>query len=98
MDHSLHARLAPEELNSANLEGAKVYDPENNTVGSISHLHGTGASAQAILVVGGFLGIATKPVAIPLAQLDVMRDEAGTVHAVTHMRQAAVEALPEHKH
>ena len=96
MDHSTHPRLAPEELNSTNLEGAKVYDREDSTISTISHLHGTGPSAQAVVDVGGFLGIGTKPVGLPLAQLDVMRDESGTVHAVTQMEREAVEALPEH--
>jgi ribosomal 30S subunit maturation factor RimM len=98
MDHSTHPRLAPEELNAANLEGAKVYDNDDNTVGTISHLHGTGPSAQAVVDVGGFLGIGAKPVGLPLAQLDVMRDESGTVHAVTQMTRDAVESLPEHHH
>ena len=98
MDHSMHPRLAPEELNRDNLEGSKVYDREDNTVGTISHLHGEGASAQAVVDVGGFLGIGAKPVSLPLAQLDVMRDESGTVHAVTQMTRDAVESLPEHHH
>ena len=98
MDHTLHPRLEPAELNSANLEGAKVYDREDNTVGTISHLHGTGPEKQAVVDVGGFLGIGTKPVALPLAQLDVMRDEAGAVHAVTQLTRDAVEELPEHHH
>jgi hypothetical protein len=98
MDHSKHPRLLPEELNSANLDGAKVYDREDRTVGTISHLHGTGPQARAIVDVGGFLGIGTKPVSLHLAELDVMRDEAGTVHAVTPLSRDAVEGLPEHHH
>ncbi len=98
MDHSLHPRLDPAELNSANLEGAVVYDRDDNAVGTISHLHGTGPDTRAVLDVGGFLGIGTKPVALPLAQLDVMRDSAGTVHAVTDLARDAVENLPEHHH
>ena len=98
MDHSLHPRLLPEELNFHNLEGAKVYDPNDDTVGSISHMHGAGEAAQVVVDVGGFLGIGAKPVALPLPRLDVMRDENGVVHAVTAMSREEVEALPEHKH
>jgi hypothetical protein len=98
MDHSLHPRLDPAELNSANLEGAVVYDREDNAVGTISHLHGEGADAQAVVDVGGFLGIGAKPVALTLAQLDVMRDPAGTVHAVTPLTREEVKNLPEHHH
>ena len=98
MNHSLHPRLQPEELNSFNLDGAKICDRNDETVGSISHIHGEGPQAEVIVDVGGFLGIGAKPVAIPLAQLDVMRDENGVVHAVTQMTSEAVEALPEHQH
>ncbi|WP_050525726.1 PRC-barrel domain-containing protein [Pseudorhodobacter aquimaris] len=98
MDHSFHPRLEPGELNSENLEGAVVYDRSDNTVGTISHLHGTGPDMCAVIDVGGFLGIGTRPVALRLAQLDVMRDEAGTVHAVTDLARDAVEKLPEHHH
>lgn len=98
MDHSLHPRLDPAELNSANLEGAVVYDRDDYAIGTISHLHGDGADACAVVDVGGFLGIGTKPVALGLAQLDVMRDQAGTVHAVTELTRDAVENLPEHHH
>lgn len=98
MDHSLHPRLEPAELNSENLEGATIYDRDENTVGTISHLHGDGPAAQVVVDVGGFLGIGAKPVALPLPQLDVMRDQAGTVHAVTALTRDAVESLPEHHH
>lgn len=98
MDHSKHPRLSPHELNIENLEGAKIYDRNDDTVGKISHMHGAGENAQVIVDVGGFLGIGAKPVALNLAQLDVMRDESGTVHATTALTQDEVEALPEHHH
>ena len=98
MDHTHHPRLQPEELNESNLDGCTIYDCNDETVGYVSHLHGNGAGAEVVVDVGGFLGIGTKPVAIPLAQLDVMRDENGVVHAVTPMTRKAVEVLPEHHH
>lgn len=98
MDHSLHPRLMPEELNSHNLEGAKVYDRNDDTVGTISHMHGAGEQAHVVVDVGGFLGIGAKPVSLSLPRLDVMRDDNGAVHAVTSMTRDEVEALPEHHH
>lgn len=96
MDHQFHHRLDPAELNDTNLQGATVYDADNKTVGTISHVQHMGADTIAILDVGGFLGIGAKPVALPLAALDVMSDEEGTVHAITRMTRAAIEDLPEH--
>jgi hypothetical protein len=98
MDHTLHPRLEATELNEENLTGAKIYDRRDETIGTVSHLHGDGTSISVIVDVGGFLGIGAKPVALSLNQLDVMRDQNGTVHAVTEMTRDQVEALPEHHH
>jgi ribosomal 30S subunit maturation factor RimM len=97
MDHSKHVRLTESELNPANLEGATVYGPGDDNLGSVSHVHGVGANAQVIVDVGGFLGIGTKPVAVPASQLDFMRDEDGDVHAVTSWTEDELKAMPEHR-
>lgn len=98
MDHTHHPRLEPAELNASNLEGATVYDTNDEKVGSISHLHGHGADTHVVIDVGGFLGIGAKPVSLRLSLLDVMRDDQNTVHAVTMMTRDQIEALPEHHH
>ncbi|MDT8855993.1 PRC-barrel domain-containing protein [Paracoccaceae bacterium Fryx2] len=98
MDHSTHIPLAPEELNVTNLEGAAIYDSEDNKIGSVSHMHGAGPHAQIIVDVGGFLGIGAKPVALPLTELHFMRDNNGSVHATTAWSKDALKDLPEHHH
>lgn len=98
MDHSAHTPLAPGELTEANLVDAVIYGPEDEKVGSVSHLHGSGPAAQVIVDVGGFLGIGAKPVALSLSELNFMRDENGTVHATTAMTKDQAKALPEHHH
>lgn len=98
MDHAHHPRLATNELTEALLLNAAVYGPDNEKVGTISHVHGSGAAAQVIVDVGGFLGIGAKPVAINVSELDFMRDEHGTVHALTLWRKDDLKALPEHLH
>ncbi|MCX7561233.1 PRC-barrel domain-containing protein [Sulfitobacter sp. F26204] len=96
MDHSLHPRLPAEELNATNLEGAAIYGADDAKIGDVSHLHGSGASAQVVVDVGGFLGIGAKPVGLDMARLDFMRDENGIVHATTALTKDEVKALPEH--
>lgn len=96
MDHSKHPRLDATELNAANLEGATIYGPDDETIGDVAHLHGTGASTQVVVDAGGFLGIGSKRVALNMARLDFMRDEIGTVHATTDLTKDEVKALPEH--
>lgn len=98
MDHSKHTRLATTELTPSVLEGATIFDAQDNKIGSVSHLHGSGAATQIVVDVGGFLGIGAKPVAVPLQQLEFMRDEAGSVHAVTNWTKDQLQDMPAHHH
>lgn len=98
MDHSKHIPLQPTELTSATVEGANVYGPDDSHIGDVSHFHGTGQNAQAVVDVGGFLGIGAKPVSLDVSNLNFMRDENGKVHATTAMTKDELKSLPEHKH
>lgn len=97
MDHKLHERLGAAEMTEEVLRDAAIYGPDDETVGTVAHLHGSGPAAQVVVDVGGFLGIGAKPVALSITQLDFMRDEAGEVHAVTSMTKDQLKALPEHR-
>lgn len=96
MDHSRHVRLTPGELTPANLADATIYGPGDEKIGSVGHVHGTGPSALVVIDVGGFLGLGAKPVGVPLAGLEFMRDEDGKVHAVTDWTKAELKAMPAH--
>ncbi|MCO5146056.1 MAG: PRC-barrel domain-containing protein [Aquamicrobium sp.] len=94
MDHSNHVRLTSDELTPTVLEGATIYDVDDNKIGTISHMHGS----EIVIDVGGFLGIGAKPVAVSAGDLDFMRDEDGEVHAVTDWTKDRLKAMPEHRH
>ncbi len=96
MDHSKHSRLAETDLTAVALDGATIYGPGDEKIGSVSHVHGAGPNAQAVIDVGGFLGIGAKPVAVSLSELEFMRDEDGDVHAVTNWTKDQLKAMPEH--
>lgn len=98
MDHSKHTRLAATEMTPSVLEGATIYDAEDRKIGTVSHLHGSGATTQIVVDVGGFLGMGAKPVGLPLQQLEFMRDEDGGVHAVTSWTKDQLQAMPAHHH
>ena len=66
------------------------------TIGSVSHVHGFGPTSLVVVDVGGFLGIGAKPVAVPLSELEFMRDEDGDVHAVTNWTKDQLKDMPEH--
>lgn len=97
MDHTNHVRLASTELTSAALEGATIYGADDNKVGTLDRIHGSGPGGTAVIDVGGFLGIGAKPVGIALSELEFMRDEDGDVHAVTNWTKDQLKAMPEHK-
>lgn len=97
MDHANHIRLTSDELTPDNLQGAKIYGANDETVGKVSHLHGSGAACQVVVDVGGFLGMGARPVVIGLGQLDFMRDEDGSVHAVTGWTKDKLEAMPRYE-
>ena len=92
MDHTSHVRLSPTELTPDILEGATIYGADDDKIGKLDHLHGS----TAVIDVGGFLGIGAKPVAVPLGDLEFMRDEDGDVHAITAWTKDQLEAAPEH--
>ncbi|WP_457579326.1 PRC-barrel domain-containing protein [Ensifer adhaerens] len=96
MDHTGHVRLAATELTPAILEGATVYGADDDKVGTVDHVHGVGTASTVVIDVGGFLGIGAKPVAVPLADLDFMRDEDGDVDAVTTWTKDQLKEMPEH--
>ncbi|PWL16452.1 photosystem reaction center subunit H [Falsochrobactrum shanghaiense] len=97
MDHTAHIRLTNEELTPANIEGATVYGADDEKVGTVHHVHGAGSGSMVIVDVGGFLGIGAKPVAVPISNLDFMRDENGEVHAVTGWTKNQLKEMPEHR-
>ncbi len=98
MDHTDHTRLEMSQMNAEMLDGCTIYDPMDEKVGSISHVHGSGANMQVTVDVGTFLGMGGKSVLIPVSALDIMKDEDGEVHATTTWTKDKIEALPEHSH
>lgn len=96
MDHSHHIRLQEQELTPDTLTGATIYGPGDEKIGHVAHVHGSGADAQVVIDVGGFLGIGSKAVAVSVRELEFMRGSADTVHAVTRWTKEDLKALPEH--
>ena len=96
MDHTNHVRLTSGELLADNIEGAAIYGADDDEISTVDHVHGSGDQAQVVFDVGGFLGIGSKRVALYASQLDFMRDEDGTVHAITQMTVDQLKEIPEH--
>jgi PRC-barrel domain len=96
MDHNTQSSSGSFDLNEADLIGTPIYDIDGEKVGSISHLHHAATSRQAVVDVGGFLGIGTKPVLVSLDDLTIQQDPDGNVYGVTSWTKDQITALPEH--
>lgn len=87
------------DITTADVENAKVYGRDDETIGTINSLKvGTdGRITDAVIDVGGFLGIAAHSVLIPFDQLTVMRETDGAdlrVHLDTTKEK--LKAMPHH--
>jgi hypothetical protein len=98
MDHTQHQHFDVSQVSGSVLIGAEIYDLNDASVGSISHVHGSGANLQVVADVGTFLGMFGKSVVIPASSLTFMRDEDGDIHATTSWSKEQIEALPSHEH
>lgn len=97
MDHSKHIRLSDIEITERNLKGATVFGQNDEKVGTVAHMHGVGNTGRVVIEVGGFLGFGAKSVAVAASELDIMRDESGSIHAVTNWTKDQLKDMPEHK-
>ncbi|MEJ6404094.1 PRC-barrel domain-containing protein [Yoonia sp. 2307UL14-13] len=88
------------ELTADDLTGARVYGPNDEDVGEISELLMTndGLIDQAVIDVGGLLGIGERPVAVTFDELQIMRAaDGGDLRVYIDSSQEALEQQPEYK-
>ncbi len=86
------------QLTAADLDGATVYDLNDDSIGSVSELvlGADGTIEHAVVDVGGFLGIGAHSVALDFDELQIMRDEGGTVRVYIDETREQLEARPAH--
>ncbi|WP_324752690.1 PRC-barrel domain-containing protein [Roseovarius sp. Pro17] len=56
------------EMTVGDLVGQNVYEPNGKTIGDIDYIIGAGGGADAIIGIGGFLGLGEYTVALPLEE------------------------------
>jgi len=93
-DHAEHHALT-----TADVENATIYGRDDETIGSVSSLKvGTdGKITDAVIDVGGFLGMGAHSVLIPFQQLTVLRENGGSdvrIHMDT--TKDKLKAMPNH--
>lgn len=91
---------APEQITAETLTGAPVYDATDAHVGEVSQLvlDANGQVTDAIVDVGGFLGIGEKPVALPLTSVEIVKAaESDEIRVYVSQTKEQLEALPKHE-
>ena len=94
-DQATHTALTPGEMTEVNLIGAEVFSVDDARIGTVSQIHSRGPATQAIIDVGGFLGIGAKPVAMTVARLSFMHADDSAVYATSNWTKDQVRAFPE---
>lgn len=89
-----------EELTAEKLQGATVYGPNDENVGSINRLvlDNSGKIDRVVLDVGGFLGMGAREIAVTMDELNIVRNANGDdVRVYIDANQANLKAQPEYK-
>jgi len=94
-----YSRAEIRDLTTADVENATVYGRNDETIGSVSSLKvGTdGKITDAVIDVGGFLGMGAHSVMMPFSDLTVLRETDGSdvrVHLDT--TKDRLKAMPHH--
>ena len=100
MEREGYMEVTQEELTAEMLTGAAVYGMEDESIGEISDLvMGDGGQvSEAVVDVGGFLGMGEHPVAISFDEMQIIRDEAGTdVRVYIEASQEKLEQRPAYE-
>lgn len=87
-----------DEFRTSKLVGANVYNSANENIGSIEDiiLKPDGTMDEAVLSVGGFLGMGDKYVAVPFTSLKMARD-GDSAKITTDATKDSLKALPDYK-
>ena len=94
-----YAKAEIHDLKTSDVENAKVHGRDAETIGRIKSLKvGTdGRITDAVIDVGGFLGIGAHSVVMPFNELTVLRETDGaTVRVHLDTTKARLEAMPHH--
>ena len=92
-----YATAADQDLTTEMLTGAAVYDANDKEIGNVSKLIITDAGkiTDAIVDVGGFLGMGEKPVKLKIGDIDILRaNDLKDLRVYVSMTKEQLEAMP----
>ncbi|MBW8636676.1 PRC-barrel domain-containing protein [Hoeflea sp. WL0058] len=88
-----------EELTAEQLEDARVYGLNDEDVGEIDRLvlSEDGKIKTVVIDVGGFLGLGEHPVGVTMDELQILRDQNGSVRVYIDSTEEALERQPAYR-
>lgn len=92
--------MAAADRTADNLEGADVFTRANDEVGDVSDiiLDNNGQVTHLVVDVGGFLGMGTHSVALPLNEVDIRwNQDKDDARVFISLSEDQLRAMPEHK-
>jgi len=87
-------------MKASDLIGARVYGTQNEDVGEIGDviMSPSGKGRMAIIDVGGFIGIGEKPIAVPMKEVRIMREDDGDdLRVYIDASQERLEGMTEYE-
>ncbi len=91
---------AADEWRATKLVGLNVYNRANERIGDLNELilGPDGKISNAVIGVGGFLGMGEKLVAVAFSDLQLNRDADGSHRVTINSSKAALESAPDFKY
>ena len=101
IDRDGYEAVVVADMTAEDLDGAPVYDANDEWIGEVSELivSTDGVITEAVIDVGGFLGLGEKPVAMEFDGLTVLRDSDGEdLRIYVAATQEQLESMPAYEH
>ena len=91
---------AASDWRSSKIVGITVYNTAGENIGEVDDLilSNDGRIQNAVLGVGGFLGMGEKLVSVPFSDLKMSRDDRGNVHLVLNSSRQSLQSAPEFRY
>jgi sporulation protein YlmC with PRC-barrel domain len=94
------SQQSADEWRSTKIVGLNVYNAKGEKIGDINDLilDSDGKVANAVIGVGGFLGLGEKLVAVPFSDLKFSHDSDGTLRVTLNSTKDQLEKAPDFKY
>ncbi len=99
MEREGYTTVAIDQITAEKLDGARVYDANDEWIGEVGELILDGDQiSQAVVDVGGFLGLGEKHVALKMSDLNIQQEADGEdIRVFVPQSKEQLEEMPEYE-